>query len=123
LGVARAMVVGTGLVAAVARKRNCAKAVTKFKPSVCVAHCSGVRVLCVWPKGVAASYLEVAFARKPQGDVSAVEWAMHAASDVNSVLCCQGGLSGGGGLCSSRLAKHPRLPQGSTEKGMRVRCA
>jgi hypothetical protein len=53
-------------------------------------------VLCV--KGVIASYLEFAFARKRWGDVSAVlEQAVCAALDVKSVLCCQGGLSGGGG--------------------------
>jgi hypothetical protein len=95
LGVAQAIVVGAGVVEGAVGRRNCAKAVTKFKPSICVAHCSGARVLCVWLKGVIASYLKFAFARKPWGDVSAAEQAVHAASDVNAVLCRQGGLSGG----------------------------
>jgi hypothetical protein len=74
-----------------------------------------VRVLWVWLKGVAASCLEFAFAVEAWGDVSAVEQALHAASSVGR---CQGGSSGGGGGGSHRgrlVAKHPRLPCGSTE--------
>jgi hypothetical protein len=67
--------------------------------------------------------LELAFARKAWGDVSAVEQAVHGASDANSARVCQGGSSGGRGSHGRRLAKHPRLPCGSTKKGMRARCA
>jgi hypothetical protein len=77
-------------------------------------------VLCVWPKGVRASCLELAFARKAWGDVSAVEQAVHGASDANSARVCQGGSSGGRGLHGRRLAKHPRLPCGLMEEGVRV---
>jgi hypothetical protein len=98
LGVIRAVVVGAGVVAAVARGRKRAEAVAKFEPNIGVSHCSGVRVMCVWSKGVTAPCLEFAFARKPWGDVSAVEQAVHvAASDANSARCHQGDLSGGGG--------------------------
>jgi hypothetical protein len=79
-----------------------------------------VRLLCVWPKGVIASYLVFAFARKAWGDVIALEQAWCAASDVKSEGCRQGGLSGGGGLHRRRLAKHPRLPCGLMEEGVRV---
>jgi hypothetical protein len=72
LGDVREVVVGAGTVDAQARSRNIAEAVTKFSPKICVAHCSGVLVLCVWPKGVMASYLELAIWRKALGDVKAV---------------------------------------------------
>ena len=72
MGAARAVVEGAGIVAAVARRRKSAEEVTKFRPNTCVAHCSGVRVLCVWPKGVKASYFEFDMRRKECGDVSAV---------------------------------------------------
>jgi hypothetical protein len=71
----------------------------------------------VWPKGVIASYLEVAIFRKECGDVIALENALNAASDVKSLCFCQGGLSGGFGSKRRRLAKKPRLPYGSIEKG------
>jgi hypothetical protein len=55
--VARAIV---GIEAAHALKRNKAD----------IAHFSGVWVLCVWPNGVIASYLEVAMARNECGAMS-----------------------------------------------------
>jgi hypothetical protein len=54
------------------------------------------------------------------GDVSAVEQALYAA--VKYVGHRQGGLSRGGGSYRRRLVKYPRLPYGSIEKGIRVRC-
>jgi hypothetical protein len=75
-GVERAIVVGAGIVEAQALRRNKAEPVTKLSPSICVARCSGVRVLCVWPNGVIASYLELAMARNECGEVEAFRKAM-----------------------------------------------
>jgi hypothetical protein len=94
LGVARAIVEGAGIMDATARRRKRADEVTKLRPSICVAHCSGVRVVWVWPKGVIASYLEVAIFRTECGDVIALENALNAASDVKSLCFCQGGYRG-----------------------------
>jgi hypothetical protein len=47
LGVALARSAGAGMTEAVARKRKLVEAETKLRPKIWVAHCSGVRVLCV----------------------------------------------------------------------------
>ena len=121
LGVARATLVGDGTVAEVARSRNWAEDVTKFRPSIWVAHCSGVRVLCVCPKGAIASYLELVIVRNECGEVMALVHAWKAASDVKSFGWRQGGLFCGGSH-SSLSAKHPKPPWGSIEKGISVIC-
>jgi hypothetical protein len=90
LGVARAVVEGAGVIDATARRRKRADEATKMRPSICVAHRSGVRVLWVWPKGVIALCFEVAIFRKECGDVIALEKALNAASDVKSLCFCQG---------------------------------
>jgi hypothetical protein len=77
----------------------------------------------VGPKGVIASYLEVAIFRKECGDVIALENALNAASDVKSLCFCQGGYRGGFGSKRRRMAKKPRLPYGSIEKGRSVMLA
>jgi hypothetical protein len=82
-GVDRAIVVVAGIVEAQALRRNKAEPVTKLSPSICVAHCSGARVLCVWPNGVIASHLELAVARNECRDVEAFRKAMQADSEVN----------------------------------------
>ncbi len=93
LGGARATLVGDGTVAEVARSRNWAEDVTKFRPSIWVAHCSGVRVLCVCPNGVIASYLELVIVRNECGEEAmASVHAWKAASDVKSICWRHGDL-------------------------------
>jgi hypothetical protein len=116
LGVAdQAVVAGAGVVPAVARG-----SLGRVPKGQCLS-CPLFRCACALPKVVAASCLEFAFARKLWGCVSAAARALHAASDAKAVGFCQGRSSGEGGLHRRRLAKHPRLQRGSTEKGVRVR--
>ena len=123
LGVARATFAGDGIVAAVARSKNWAEDVTQFRPSMWVAHGSGVRVPCECPEGVMlASCLELAVVRNECGEVVTLVHAWwQAASDVKSIGWRQGGLFCG---CShsSLSARHPKLPQGSIEKGISASC-
>jgi hypothetical protein len=67
------------------------------------------------------SHLELAMARNERGEEQASRKAFQAALEVKFVGSFHGGLSGGGGSRSSRLTKHPRLPQGSVKKGIKAR--
>jgi hypothetical protein len=82
--VAPAIVAGAGIVAAHALRRNEAEPVTKLSPSVCVVHCSGVRVLCAWPNRLIVLHLELTIARNEWGDVKAFMKVVHSALEVKS---------------------------------------
>lgn len=90
LGVARATVVGDGIILWQTGRAYKQGTVPKQLQNISQGfHCSGVRVLLVWPN-LCSMVFEFAIARKAWGKVRVVEKAWNAASDVKSVRRCQG---------------------------------